>query len=145
MSEPALGSNRLGRPSRRRVTLGYKDGVWCCPPGEAVAGAYRFTAAEAARVDVLFEGAPSAVRVTELSYYYPGMVTFDLPDAVSGGGDQRDVLAGRTNLTLYDAGGDVVLSSGLEVTGGSSSERGAISVSLGLLYDVWCRNLLGTF
>ena len=73
------------------------------------------------------------------------MVTFDLPDAVSGGGDQRDVLAGRTNLTLYDAGGDVVLSSGLEVTGGSSSERGAISVSLGLLYDVWCRNLLGTF
>ena len=67
VSEPALESNRLGRPLRRRVTLGYKDGVWCCPPGEAVAGAYRFTAAEAARVDVLFEGAPSAVRVTELS------------------------------------------------------------------------------
>lgn len=120
-----------------RFTIGYED------KGDGPKHP-RFNATTASYAHVQYTGQPAATMVGSLSYYYPGRVTFSLPDPISPSGD---VYTGSIMVTVFDANGvQVFNSSKASITASGKVERNAISESLeGLLKSITPDNLVGIF
>ena len=81
----------------------------------------RFNTSTAAYAHVRYTGASAATKISSLSYYYRGRVTFSLPDPISPSGQ---VLLGAVSVVVYDDIDAVVFnSSAAKIVGNSREDR----------------------